>query len=115
MIRGLEYLSCGERLRELGLFSLERRRLQGHLITVFQYLEGGYKKDGDKHFSRACYNRTRGNNFVLKEDRFRLDKRKIFFTVRMVRHWNPLPREVVDTPSLETFKVRLDRALSNMI
>ena len=47
--------------------------------------------------------------FKLKEGRFRLDRRKKYFTVRVARHWNRLPRDVVDAPSLETFKARLDR------
>jgi len=70
---------------------------------------------GTNFLSRACYNRTRGNGFKLKEDRFRLDIRKKFFTVRVVKQWIRLPREMADAPSLETFKVRLDRALSNLI
>ncbi|KAK4819608.1 hypothetical protein QYF61_008303 [Mycteria americana] len=72
-------------------------------------------QDGDKLFSGACRDRTRGNGFKLKEGRFRLDKSKTFFTLRMVKQWPRLPREVVDAPSLETFKVRLDGALSNLV
>jgi len=51
----------------------------------------------------------------LIEGRFRLDIRKKFFTVRGVRHWDRLPSEAVDTPSLEAFKVRLDGTSSNMV
>ncbi|KAK4829073.1 LOW QUALITY PROTEIN: hypothetical protein QYF61_002017 [Mycteria americana] len=67
MIRGMEHLSYEDRLRELGLFSLEKRRLWGDLIAAFQYLTGVYKKDGDRHFGRVCCDRTRGNGFKLKE------------------------------------------------
>ncbi|KFR06373.1 hypothetical protein Y956_08571, partial [Nipponia nippon] len=55
------------------------------------------------------------NGFKVKEYRFRLDIRKKFFTMRVVRHWNRLPREAVDAPSLEAFKARLDGALSNLV
>ncbi|KFR13378.1 hypothetical protein N306_12570, partial [Opisthocomus hoazin] len=55
------------------------------------------------------------NGFKLREGRFRLDIRKKFFTMGVVRPWNRLPREVVDAPSLETFKTRLDGALSNLV
>ncbi|KFQ95992.1 hypothetical protein Y956_08706, partial [Nipponia nippon] len=55
------------------------------------------------------------NGFKLKEGRFRLDVRRKFFTLRVVKHWHRLPREAVAAPSLETFKARLDGALSNLI
>ncbi|KAK4817751.1 hypothetical protein QYF61_026974 [Mycteria americana] len=100
MIRGVEHLSYEERL-------LEKRRLQGDLIAAFQYLKGACKKDGHRLLNRACSNRTRGNVFKLKEGRFSLDLRKNFFTLRAVKHWPRLPREVADAPSLETFKVRI--------
>ncbi|KFQ14752.1 hypothetical protein N330_01156, partial [Leptosomus discolor] len=55
------------------------------------------------------------NGCRLKEGRFRLDMKKKFFTVRVMRHWNRLPREIVDAPSLEMFKARLDGALRNLV
>jgi len=96
----------------LGLFSLENRRLLGDLIAVFQYLKGAYKKSGDRCFARACRDRARGNGFKLKKGRFILDTRNKFFTMKVVRHWNRLPREAVDAPSLEVFKARLYETLA---
>jgi len=63
MIRGIEHLSYQETLRELGLFSLEKRRLQGDLIGAFQYLKGAYKKAGEGLSTRACCDGTRSNGF----------------------------------------------------
>ena len=107
----------GYRLRDLGLFSLEKRRLWGDLIVSFQYWvwKGTYREAGEGLFKRACSDRMRENSFKLEEDRCRLDIRKKFFTLRVVRHWNRLPSEIVDAPSLEAFKARLDGALSNLV
>ena len=102
-------------LREQGLFSLEKRRLRGDLIAAFQYLKGAYKQEGERWFMRADSDRTRGNGFEMEEGRFRLDIRKKFFTLRVVRHWNRLPSEAMDAPSLEAFKARLDGALSSLV
>ena len=100
---------------ELG-FSPEERRLWGDLTAAFQYLKGVYKKAGERLFTRAGRDRTRSNGSKLKGGRFRLDGRKKFFPVRVVRHWNRLPREVAQcAASLEVFQARLDGALSNLV
>ena len=115
MIRELEHLPYKDRLRKLGLFSLEKRRLWGDLTAAFQYLKGAYKQEGNQLFERIDNSRTRGNGFKLREGRFRLYVRGKFFTERVVRCWNRLPREIVDAPSLEVFKARLDGALGSLI
>jgi len=97
MVREMGHLSYEDRLRELGLFSLERRRLQGDLIVAFQYLKGAYKKDGDNVFNKACYDRTGRNDFKLRQGRFRLDIRKKFFTLEWVAQrcsGDPIPGNI---------------------
>jgi len=79
--------------------------------VTFQFLKGAYRKAGEGIFVRAYSNRTRGNGFKLEEGSFRLDVRK-FLTVRVLRHWNS---EVVNAPSLEVFKARLDGVLSSLV
>ncbi|KAK4830841.1 hypothetical protein QYF61_013770 [Mycteria americana] len=90
--KGLEHKADGERLRDLGLFSLEKRRLRGDLIALYNCLKGG-----------------------CREGRFRLDIRKNVFTERVVQHWNRLPRAVVESPSLEVFKRHVDIGLRDMV
>ena len=82
---------------------------------AFQYLKGAYKKEEERLFTKVDSDRTRGNGLKLRQRRFRLDIRRKFFTQKVVTHWNRLPKEVVDAPSLEAFKARLDVALSSLV
>jgi len=70
--------------------------------------------DGEGLLARVCGDGTRRNGSKLKEGRFRLDIRKKFLTMRVVKHWHRLPKEAVAAPSLAVFKARLDGALSTL-
>lgn len=86
-------------MREFGLLGLEKRRLWGDVIVVFQYLKGVYRKDKARLFTRPCSNKTRGNGFKFKECRLRLDmgERNLFHEGGEALEF---PRETVDAPSL---------------
>ncbi|KAK4830388.1 hypothetical protein QYF61_010899 [Mycteria americana] len=115
MIKGLGSLPYEERLREPCSFNLEKRRLRGDLVTMFQYLKGGYKEYGDSLFTRSHMEKTRGNGYKLLLGKFQLDTRGRFFTMRIICYWNNLPREVVDSPTLDTSKIQLDRVLGHLV
>jgi len=104
MIRGLEHLSYEERLGELGLFSLKKRRLRGDLRNAYKYLKGGCQDDGAKLFPLVPSDRTRGNGHKLKPKKFQLNTRKNFFTLRVTEPWPRLPREGPESPSMDIFK-----------
>ena len=110
----MEHFSHEDKLSVMSLFSLEKRRLQGNMIGAFHYLLVGYKREGSILFSRICCDRERGNGFKLKEGRFKLNIREVFFAVSIPKHWNGY-RKVMDATSMETFKVMLDKALGNLI
>ena len=98
MIKGLEQLLFGKRLRNLSLFSLEKRRLRGALINVYEYLKGGGRQmDEARIISIVCTDRTRSNGIKLTYRMFHANMKNLFI-VRVMEHWNRLPREIVDSP-----------------
>uniref|UniRef100_A0A803KBH9 Reverse transcriptase domain-containing protein n=1 Tax=Xenopus tropicalis TaxID=8364 RepID=A0A803KBH9_XENTR len=113
LVKGMESLSYEERLAKLGLFTLEKRRLRGDMITMYKYIRGSYNNLSNVLFTSRSFQRTRGHPLRLEEGRFHLNIRKGFFTVRAVRFWNSLPESVVLADTLYNFKKGLDGFLAS--
>ena len=104
--------------RDLGnwvCLALKKRRLRGDWIQVYKYLRCGSHSGEAGLFSVVRGDRTRGNGLKLLQRKFRTNVCKNLFTVRLTEHWNRLPREVVESPSLEIFKTRLDAYLCDVV
>ena len=104
-----------DRLRFLGLTTLEQRRIRGDLIEAYKILTGKEKVDAGQFFQLADtgYN-LRGHSFKLAIARSHTEVRRHFFSQRVIRNWNNLPQKVIDAPTVNVFKNRLDKHWKDM-
>ena len=114
MIRGLETKLHEKRLKELGMFSFEKRRQRGD-ITLFKFLKGCHTEERQDLFLIIPECRTCNNGLKIQEAKFQLNIRKNILTVRAVQQWNQLSQEVLSAPTLETFKRNLDNHLADIL
>ena len=109
MVPRLRNKSYEERLKELNLFTLSKRRLRGDLITLFKIFKGFTNMNPDNFLTLDRSNFTRNNGFKIIGKRFKTNEAKHFFFNRVINIWNGLPSNVVDSGTIETFKIRLDK------
>ncbi|CAM4557273.1 unnamed protein product [Caretta caretta] len=115
MIRGMENLSYERRLRELGLFSLIKKRLRGDMIALYKYIRGINTGEGEELFKLSTNVDTRTNGYKLATRKFRLDIRRRFLTIRGVKFWNSLLREAVGAKDPSGFKIKLNKFMEEMV
>lgn len=115
MFRNLNDIAYQERLKELGLFSLQKRRWRGGFIAVCNYKVRGYREDGSRLFSEVHADRTNSNEHKLEHGKFLSDIRKKRFTLRVVKYQMMLPTEFGGSPSLKVVTTQLDTALNILI
>ena len=113
LIPRLRNMPYEERLKELNLFSLEKRRMRGDLIEVFKMFRGFDNINISDYFDIDRERNTRNNGFKIIGKNFRSEESKHFFFNRIVNVWNSLPPQVVNCNTIESFKARLDKFLSS--
>ena len=114
MLSGFKDKSYEERLKELGMFSVERRFLRGDMIQVYKIFTSIDNIEANKFFVVDHRQETRGHNKKIRKKACHLDVRKHAFSNRVVNFWNGLPQEVVECESLVTFKKKLDRYMDSL-
>ena len=110
LVNGLKHVPYEDRLKRIGLTTLEKRRVRGDLIETYKILTGKENVDSYKFFilNHGCHN-LRGHRFKLYKSRSRLNTRKFFYSQRVVEVWNSLPDNVVEAETTNCFKKRLDQ------
>ncbi len=114
LVRGLRHVPCKERLRQLNLFSLERRRLRADLIQAFKIFKGEVDFNPSEFFLRPPRAGLRGHPYRLLQGPSRFRRRSGAFSFRIVEFWNRLPARLVLAPSVSIFKKQLDRHWSEI-
>ena len=114
LVPGLKHLSYSDRLKNLNMFSVERRFIRGDMIEIYKMLKGQVSLNFNEFFTLADDSRCRGHSYKIKKNYCRLDVRKNFFSQRVVKLWNDLPQEVLDSSSLNVFKGRLDGYMNSI-
>ena len=114
MIPELKHLEYEKRLEAMNLPSLAYRRHRGDMIETFKYLHGIYKVQEKILKLKPTNHGTRSNGFTLAKDHCHLAARCNFFSQRVPHSWNDLPKHVVNAPSVNAFKTRLDRHLQHL-
>ncbi len=114
LVRGFRHVPYEERLRQLNLFSLERRRLRSDLILAFKIFKGEVYLNPSEFFLHPPRAGLRGRTYRLLQGPSRLRRRSGAFAVRIVKFQNRLPAHLVLSPSVSIFKKQLDRQLSEI-
>lgn len=114
LIPAIKRLEYKDRLKELNMFSIKRRCIRGDMIQVYKMGASGNETSFQAMFRLDASNRVRGHDRKLKKEHCRLDSRKNFFSQRVINFWNGLPPEVVNSPSLEIFKSRIDLFMNEL-